>query len=68
MTKTFEMLGIEDGALKVTLVSFQLKGDAGQWWKYIQGRIGGMWEALVDAFQEKFLSPTVREKLRDQFF
>ena len=29
MSKTFEMLGIEDGALKVTLASFQLKGDAG---------------------------------------
>ena len=34
MSKTFEMLGIVDGALKVTLASFQLKGDAGQWWKY----------------------------------
>ena len=30
-TKTYEMLGIEDGALKVTLASFQLKGDAGHW-------------------------------------
>ena len=26
--KTFEMLGIEDVALRVTLASFQLKGDA----------------------------------------
>ena len=31
MTKTFEMTGIEDGVLKVTSGSFQLKGDAGQW-------------------------------------
>ena len=31
MEKTVEMLGIEDGALKVTLASFQLTGDAGQW-------------------------------------
>ena len=41
MTKTFEMLGIEDGGLKVTSASFQLKGDAGQWWKFVRGRIGG---------------------------
>ena len=67
MMKTFEMLCIKDGALRVTLASFQLKGDAGQWWKFVRGRTGGTWEAFVDAFQEKFLSPTVREKLRDQF-
>lgn len=65
MTKTFEMLGIEDGALKVTLASFQLKKDAGQWWKFMRGCIGDTWEAFVDAFQEKYLSPAVREKLRD---
>ena len=41
MEKTFEMLGIEDGALKVTLTSFQLKGDADQWWKYEKGSVGG---------------------------
>ena len=50
MSKTFEMLGIEDGALKVTLASFQLKGDAGQWWKYEKGSVGGAWEAFVNAF------------------
>ncbi|KAF5934503.1 hypothetical protein HYC85_030674 [Camellia sinensis] len=47
MEKTFEMLGIEDGALKVTLASFQLKGDAGQWWKYEKGSVGGAWEAFA---------------------
>ncbi|KAF5932581.1 hypothetical protein HYC85_028752 [Camellia sinensis] len=67
MGKTFEMLGIEDGALKVTLASFQLKGDAGQWWKYEKARVGGTWEAFVNAFQERFLSAAAREKLRDQF-
>ncbi|KAF5933551.1 hypothetical protein HYC85_029722 [Camellia sinensis] len=67
MEKTFEMLGIEDGALKVTLASFQLKGDAGQWWKYEKGSVGGAWEAFVNAFQEKFLSSAAREKLREQF-
>ena len=33
----------------------------------MRGRIGGTWEAFVNAFQEKFLSPAAREKLRDQF-
>ena len=67
MEKTFAMLGIEDGALKVPLASFQLKGDAGQWWKYEKGSVGGAWEAFVNAFQEKFLSSAAREKLREQF-
>lgn len=39
MVKTFEMLGIEDNGLRMTLASFQLKGDTGQWWKYARGRI-----------------------------
>ena len=39
----------------------------GQWWKYARGRIGVDWEAFVNAFQDKFLPPTAREKLRDQF-
>ena len=54
MTKTFEMLGIEDGGLRVTLASFQLKGDVDQWWKFVRGRVGGIWETFVGAFQEKF--------------
>ena len=41
MSMTFEMLGIEDGALKVTFASFLLKGDAGQLWKYEKARVGG---------------------------
>lgn len=67
IVKTFEMLDIEDGGLRVTLASFQLKGDAGQWWKYAPRFIGGTWEAFVDTFQDKFLPPTIRKKLRDQF-
>ena len=68
MEKIFEMLGIEDRALKVTLASFQLKGDADQWWKYEKGSVGGAWEAFVNAFQVKFLSLAAREKLREQFW
>ena len=32
----------------------------------MRGRIAVTWEAFVEAFQEKYLSPAVREKLRDQ--
>ena len=56
MEKMFEMLGIEDGALKVTLASFQLKGDAGQWRKYEKAREGGTCEAFVNAIQERYLT------------
>ena len=59
ITKMFEMLSIEDRGLRVTLASFQLKGDAGQWWKYVRGRIGRTWEAFVEDFQDKYLPATV---------
>ena len=51
MTKTVEMLGIEDGALKVTLASFQLKGGASQWWKYMKGRIAARGMHLWSLFK-----------------
>ncbi|XP_028105693.1 uncharacterized protein LOC114304741, partial [Camellia sinensis] len=65
--KTFEMLHIEDGELRVTLASYYLKGDASQWWKYAKGRIAPTWEAFVKAFQDKYLPPTARERLRQEF-
>ncbi|XP_028092859.1 uncharacterized protein LOC114293036 [Camellia sinensis] len=67
MVKTFEMLGIEDDGLRVTMTSFQLKGDTGKWWKYVRERIRVTWEAFVNAFQDKLLPSTAREKLRDRF-
>lgn len=39
IVKTFEILGIKDDQLRVTLASFQLKENAGQWWKYARGCI-----------------------------
>ncbi|XP_028087682.1 uncharacterized protein LOC114288378 [Camellia sinensis] len=65
--KTFEMLHIDDNKLKVTLASYYLKGDAGQWWKYDNGRIEPSWEAFVVAFQDKYLPRTTRERLRQEF-
>ena len=67
IVKTFEMLHIEDSELRVTLASYYLKGDAGQWWKYAKGRIEPTWEAFVVAFQDKYLPPTARERLRQEF-
>lgn len=59
--KPFEMLHIEDSELRMTLSSYYLKGDTGQWWKYAKGRVEPTWEAFVVAFQDKYLPPTARE-------
>ncbi|XP_028087916.1 uncharacterized protein LOC114288596 [Camellia sinensis] len=61
------MFHIEDSELRVTLASDYLKGDAGQWWKYAKERIEPTWKAFVVAFQDKYLSPTARERLRQEF-
>ncbi|XP_028110630.1 uncharacterized protein LOC114309129 [Camellia sinensis] len=65
--KTFEMLHIEDSELRVTLTSYYLKGDTNQWWKYAKGQVEPTWEAFMVAFQDKYLPPTVRERLRQEF-
>ncbi|XP_028092166.1 uncharacterized protein LOC114292411 [Camellia sinensis] len=41
--------------------------DAGQWQKFVKVHIGVTWEAFVTVFQDKFLPPMTKEKLRDQF-
>ncbi|XP_028083789.1 uncharacterized protein LOC114285009 [Camellia sinensis] len=65
--KTFEMLHIEDSKLRLTLVIYYLKGDVRQWWKYAKGRVEPTWETFVVAFQDKYLPPTARERLRQEF-
>ncbi|XP_028082967.1 uncharacterized protein LOC114284259 [Camellia sinensis] len=67
IVKTFEMLHIEDSELRVTLASYYLKGEAGQWWKYAKDGIEPTWEAFVVAFKDKYLPPTTRERLRQEF-
>lgn len=64
--KTFGMLYIEDGEVRVTLASYYPKWDAGQWWKYAKGRVGPTGEAFVVAFQDKYLPPIVGERLRQE--
>ncbi|XP_028070551.1 uncharacterized protein LOC114273010 [Camellia sinensis] len=61
------MLHIEDSKLRVILASYYLKSDAGQWWKYAKGWIAPTWEAFVVAFQDKYLPPTARKRLRKEF-
>ena len=61
------MLHIEDSELRVTLASYHLKGDAGQWWKYAKGRVEPTWEAFAVTFQDKYIPPTARERLRQEF-
>ncbi|XP_028093044.1 uncharacterized protein LOC114293206 [Camellia sinensis] len=65
--KTFEMLHTEDNELRVTLASYYLKGDVGQWWKYGSGKVEPTWKAIVVAFPNKYLPPTARERLRQEF-
>ncbi|XP_028085074.1 uncharacterized protein LOC114286177 [Camellia sinensis] len=65
--KSFEILDIRENELRVALAAYQLKGEAGQWWKSVKYRVDHTWEAFMQAFQDKFLPPTARERLRKQF-
>ncbi|CAL5392807.1 unnamed protein product [Camellia sinensis] len=67
IVKSFEILDINDRELRVALVTYQLKGEADQWWKTVKHRVEHTWEAFVHAFQEKFLPLTAKERLRKQF-
>ena len=61
------MLRVEDEELRVSLATFQLKGDASYWWKYAKNTVGSTWVAFTGAFWAKYFPPSARERLRDQF-
>ncbi|XP_028108692.1 uncharacterized protein LOC114307495 [Camellia sinensis] len=67
LVKSFEILDIRENELRMALAAYQLKEETGQWWKSIKNRVERTWEAFVQAFQDKFLPPTARERLRKQF-
>ncbi|XP_028114607.1 uncharacterized protein LOC114312571 [Camellia sinensis] len=67
ITKTLDILRVEDEGLRVSLATFQLKGAANYWWKYVKGTVGTTWVAFTEAFLAKYFSHSARERLREQF-
>ncbi|KAF5932586.1 hypothetical protein HYC85_028757 [Camellia sinensis] len=67
ITKTLDMLRVEDEELRVSLATFQLKSDASYWWKNAKNNVGSTWVAFTEAFLAKYFPPSARERLRDQF-
>ena len=68
ITKTLDMLRVEDEELRVSLATFQLKSDASYWWKKTKNNVGGTWVAFTEAFLAKYFPPSARERLREQFW
>ncbi|XP_028084147.1 uncharacterized protein LOC114285297 [Camellia sinensis] len=64
ITKTLDMLRVEDEGLRVSLATFLLKGDANYWWKYVKGIVGATWVAFTDAFLAKYFPHSAREEER----
>ncbi|XP_028078604.1 uncharacterized protein LOC114280435 [Camellia sinensis] len=62
-----DMLIVEDEGLRVALATFQLKGTANYWWKYVKGTVGTTWVAFIEAFLTKYFPPSARERLWEEF-
>ncbi|XP_028099402.1 uncharacterized protein LOC114298953 [Camellia sinensis] len=67
ITKTLDMLRVKHEGLRVSLATFQLRGDASYWWKYTKNIGGNTWIAFTEAFWAKYFRPSTRERLREQF-
>ncbi|XP_028058972.1 uncharacterized protein LOC114262775 [Camellia sinensis] len=67
ITKTLYMFRVEDEGLRISLATFQLKGDANYWWKYAKNTIDAMWVAFTKVFLAKYFPHSTRERLREQF-
>lgn len=67
ITKTLDMLRVKDEGLRISLATFQLKGDANYWLKYVKGTIDATWIAFTEAFLAKYFPPSALERLRKQF-
>ena len=50
--------------LKVLSASYQLQGDALQWWKTVEESVAKKWEPFKKAFLDQYFTNTAKEALR----
>ncbi|GFZ19777.1 hypothetical protein Acr_28g0004820 [Actinidia rufa] len=71
MHKIFDTVRIIEDDMKVSFASYQLVGEANEWWESIKEAKGvdrGMtWANFESTFEDQYFSEAYRDEFRDQF-
>ncbi|GFS35668.1 hypothetical protein Acr_00g0041370 [Actinidia rufa] len=67
VTRALDTILVTKEELRVLFASYQLQGDALQWWKTVEESVAKKWEPFRKAFLDQYFTNTANEALRMEF-
>ncbi|XP_057493165.1 uncharacterized protein LOC130778658 [Actinidia eriantha] len=67
VTRALDTILVTEEELRVLFASYQLQGDALQWWKTVEESVAKKWEPFRKAFLDQYFTDTAKEALRMEF-
>ena len=67
VTRALDTILVTEEELRVLFASYQLQGDALQWWKTIEESVAKKWEPFKNAFLDQYFTETTNKALRMEF-
>ncbi|GFS32096.1 hypothetical protein Acr_00g0020820 [Actinidia rufa] len=67
VTRALDTILVTEEELRVLFASYQLQGDALQWWKTVEECVAKKWEPFKKAFLDQYFIDTAKEALRMEF-
>ncbi|GFS43664.1 hypothetical protein Acr_00g0086290 [Actinidia rufa] len=67
VTRALDTNLVTEEDLRVMFASYQLQGDALQWWKTMEEVVAKKWEPFKKAFLDQYFTDTAKEALRMEF-
>ncbi|GFZ02656.1 hypothetical protein Acr_15g0012640 [Actinidia rufa] len=67
VTRVLDTILVTEKDLRVLFASYQLQGNALQWWKTMEEVVAKKWEPFKKAFLDQYFTDTAKEALRMKF-
>ncbi|GFY95027.1 hypothetical protein Acr_10g0004120 [Actinidia rufa] len=67
VTRALDTILVTEEELRVLFASYQLQGDALQWWRTVEESVAKKWKPFRKAFLDQYFTNTARESLRMEF-
>ncbi|GFY92921.1 hypothetical protein Acr_08g0013170 [Actinidia rufa] len=67
VTRALDTILVTEEDLRVLFASYQLQGDALQWWKTMEEVVAKKWEPFKKAFLDQYFTDMAKEALRMEF-
>ncbi|GFY85491.1 hypothetical protein Acr_04g0002290 [Actinidia rufa] len=67
VTRALDTILVIEEELRVMFASYQLQGDAFQWWKTMEESLAKKWEPFRKAFLDQYFTDIAKEALRVEF-